>query len=70
MLRGLECVPVQNNSFPVYLFSECFTEVKYVMFLLEQAGQRLLHLLRADNKSTKEAVIIAYEESLWALFWL
>jgi hypothetical protein len=70
MLRALECIPVQSNSFPVCLFPECFSEVTYVMFLLEQTGQLLLCLWRADNETTKEATLTTCEDSLRALFWL
>jgi hypothetical protein len=70
ILRALECVSVQSNSLPVCLFPECFCEVKYATFFMEETRQLLLHLWRADNESRKEATITACEGSLTALFWL
>jgi len=48
----------------LFLFPECFSEVKYVTFLPEQTRQLLLYLWRFDINTTKEAAIITCEESL------
>lgn len=50
----------------LFLFLECFSEVKYVTFLPEQTRQLLLYLWRFDIDTTKEAATITCEESLQA----
>jgi hypothetical protein len=70
IFRTLECAPVQNNSFPVCLFPECFSEVKYVMLLPEQTGNVLLCLWRLYNEIRKKITITTCEETVQALFQL
>ena len=62
ILRALECVPVQNNSFPVCLFPE------HLSRSCRNNMDKLCYMWRADNESTKAADITTCEESLRSLF--